>query len=446
MQGKLKKLKDNTGQYIYPVTHSDAVFVNNKSLTQTLEELPTSSASSSDVALKKPVVVFIYDDTSDVNYDNMNIFTSRGVRYTTGLRQDFITSSFTWDKVREMQSQGFEIAYHGMTHNFTVGTLAADIAEYLTITDREGIKINGYIGANGLWDENIVFHTYFERFKWARGSGASNGVANVKNPVDYFKHIYDSNSFIDDLTSDTAVTTLKTKIDALATRGTGVLTLSAHMTSAQVPYIAQILDYIISKNIQIMTVSEAYEIYGAVLEFYDSSLILGGDFTKRGSGNGGTSINPASPHFILQKDGTLITNGAAVKFTLPKYKGVALNGNTLPDSFEVGVSIVQYGSTDDRAGFPNVGTLYNFNLGKDNGQQFQLYKCHNIGGIYYREANTDNTWKSGMVNKLGVFRATVPTTPTSSGFKGDFTADANYLYICHSDNNWIRVAKDSAWV
>lgn len=453
MQGKISKIKDNNGQYKYPVTVSDAVFVEpNKTLTTKLSEMSGGgsvevTAVNSDVATRKPVVSFMFDDTAIVNYNTLSDWTSRGVAYTTGFRQDFIGAAgggLTFDMLREMQNAGIEIAYHGMTHNYTgKSDYVTDIPTYLDIAKTEGLNIHGFIGPNGDYYEDVVFHNHFDTFKWARGGGASNGVANVRVPVDYFKFI--TSSFIDDLTSEAALTTLKTKIDVLTTRGTGVLTLSAHMNTSITPYIPALLDYILASGIEIMTVSQAYETYGALWEFYDSNLILGSDFTKRGSGNGGTSINPASPHFILMKDGTVVSNTTAMKMITPKYRNVAINGNTLPDSFDVGVSVIQYGSADDRAGFPNIGTLYNFNLGKDNGQQFQLYKCHNKGGIYYREANTDNTWKTGMVNKLGIFRSTVPNATNATGFQGDFSADANYVYICYADNSWIRVPKDSTW-
>lgn len=39
----------------------------------------------------------------------------------------------------------------------------------------------------------------------------------------------------------------------------------------------------------------------------------------------------------------------------------------------------------------------------------------------------------------------VPGGPTASGKQGQISADANYMYICYSDGNWIRIAKDGTW-
>ena len=38
----------------------------------------------------------------------------------------------------------------------------------------------------------------------------------------------------------------------------------------------------------------------------------------------------------------------------------------------------------------------------------------------------------------------VPTSATATGYKGDFSADANYMYVCYATNQWIRIAK-STW-
>lgn len=39
----------------------------------------------------------------------------------------------------------------------------------------------------------------------------------------------------------------------------------------------------------------------------------------------------------------------------------------------------------------------------------------------------------------------VPTGPTATGKAGQVSGDADYIYFCHSDNNWTRVAKDGTW-
>ena len=56
-----------------------------------------------------------------------------------------------------------------------------------------------------------------------------------------------------------------------------------------------------------------------------------------------------------------------------------------------------------------------------------------------------NTCSDVVRNLLSTYTATIPTTPLSSGKKGQFTADGSFAYICYSDNSWIRIAKDPTW-
>lgn len=458
MDGKIKKLKDNNGLGVYPVTRGEAVFVeDNKTLNQKLSELstmqPTTPTTSEDSVLKTaehsaklPTVVFIFDDTMKYYYDNRAIFLDRGIRFTSALRQDYIGvgvngGTVTYDMVRQMQDEGFEFTYHGTKHNFTVAELEADINSFMEVANRENILINGFVGPNGLYDETIIFRTFLNLFKWARGSGA-NGVANVGVPMDYFKAL--RGDFIDDLTSDAALTTLKAKIDTLAMRGTGVLPLSMHWSSTQQTYLISLLDYILASGIQIKTVYEAWEDYGGVIEYFSSSIETNrNNLLVRTNGNETYTENPVRPHFILQRDGTIISNFSPVRLTEKKKGLKVINGNTLPSEFDIGISITQYGSVDDVTNLSGGGTLYTYNLGKNTGnEQFQIVK--NSKGFMFREAKTDGTWNT-FDKKLGMFKTTVPAGTNATGVQGDYAADSNYIYVCYANNSWIRIAKDNTW-
>lgn len=402
---------------------------------------------------KKATVVFVFDDTSDFYFNNRNVFSDRGVRFTTGLRQDFLVggaaaTGLTWDMVKTMNDEGFEIAYHGMHHNYGTDKTTeytADISTYLNLTDANNIPIKGFIGPNGDNPTNVVYGVYGDRLKWSAG-GEGGGSASVMSPVDYIKDL--PSSFIDDLTTDAALTSVKTSIDGLSTRGTGLIVLRNHWTSQIMPYTAQLLDYIIAKgNIDILTASQAYERYGPLYEFYDSSITDMGTllWNKRQDGNGPDSYNIGKPHFLVQKDGTVMSNYTPVKVSTPTKGSIKLNGNSSPSTFDFGTTIIQYGSTDDSGGV-GIGTLFNYNYGRNVGhEQFQIVKGYSSGGFFLREVDqTTGTWNtSGFTDKLGVFRATKPTSSTSSGSKGDWSADASYLYICYADNNWIRIPKDT---
>lgn len=65
-------------------------------------------------------------------------------------------------------------------------------------------------------------------------------------------------------------------------------------------------------------------------------------------------------------------------------------------------------------------------------------------GIYKRGYNGNtNSWSEWLKVGATTRFVSVPTSATATGKKGDFSADANYLYVCHNANQWIRIAKDT---
>lgn len=67
----------------------------------------------------------------------------------------------------------------------------------------------------------------------------------------------------------------------------------------------------------------------------------------------------------------------------------------------------------------------------------------------------DNNWDVPINNALtnldgrvttleGLNETTVPpTTPTSAGWPGQVASDETYLYVCVSENLWVRVLRES---
>lgn len=80
----------------------------------------------------------------------------------------------TWDELRQLQDMGFEICFHGMLHSHTpAGTapnnddiLIADIAEFKSLCQQNGIKICGYCGVN----HYPLPVDAFKEFEWARSA------------------------------------------------------------------------------------------------------------------------------------------------------------------------------------------------------------------------------------------------------------------------------------
>lgn len=69
-----------------------------------------------------------------------------------------------------------------------------------------------------------------------------------------------------------------------------------------------------------------------------------------------------------------------------------------------------------------------------------------IGQLYYDTTISKPIWNDGTnwIDTMGIF-VPVPSWKGASGRKGAFSADSNFLYVCVTDNTWIRVAKDPSW-
>jgi hypothetical protein len=52
-------------------------------------------------------------------------------------------------------------------------------------------------------------------------------------------------------------------------------------------------------------------------------------------------------------------------------------------------------------------------------------------------------WYASATNSISAAPqiVAVPQTANAKGTKGDIASDANYLYICHTNNQWLRVPK-----
>ena len=219
-----------------------------------------NGSKTSFISSNEPMVMFIFDDLSGITYRMFNeVFKPRGIAFTAALRMDVCPE---YSIIREMQDGGCEIACHGYAHDSNISTVPDDIKSYLDKASLEQLNTFGYVGPNGFYDERIIFHDNFESFKWTR-SGCANGCGSIPSPSKFCKRV--QSCFIDDMTTTEKLEQAKVAIDDLADYGTGYLCFSSHVGS-NYDYLIELVDYILSKNISIKTVIEAYETYGAIFE------------------------------------------------------------------------------------------------------------------------------------------------------------------------------------
>ena len=67
------------------------------------------------------------------------------------------------------------------------------------------------------------------------------------------------------------------------------------------------------------------------------------------------------------------------------------------------------------------------------------------GSLGFGDARNAPVVFDGSAFKTITTTVGVPTGPTATGKAGQVSGDANYVYFCHTDDNWVRVAKDNTW-
>jgi hypothetical protein len=67
------------------------------------------------------------------------------------------------------------------------------------------------------------------------------------------------------------------------------------------------------------------------------------------------------------------------------------------------------------------------------------------GSIGFGDTRDSMVVYDGTVFRTVTTNVGVPAGPTATGKAGQIAGDADYVYFCHSNDNWIRVAKDASW-
>lgn len=241
------------------------------------------------------IVTFIDDDGyTDFLTKFKPIADSKGIKVTLGIVTDWVGTSgkLTVDQLHQLQNEGFEIASHSKTHvELKIQTISMIDAELKLSQD--WLKANGFNG--------------YKYFVYPFG----NTDVNVKNAVrKYYDYAFDNslnyntmpidNFRVQRVDADYAtLSALQTSLDN-AISDNGWLVLLSHtyrpdgdINSAATFSIAkmtQFIDYIQSKNVPIMTVSEALK--------YKGNIISAGEYTQDGfavSKNGQSKVTNNIP-------------------------------------------------------------------------------------------------------------------------------------------------------
>lgn len=394
-------------------------------------------------AKAKNVVAIFLDDVTDDLYTNREKFKTRGIKITGGLRLDGVSDSgfspsvssdggvsfpTTYAHIKELQDDyGIDFAYHGTKHGNNWGTtwsISEDINAFLESTSQHGIKIMGYIGPNGA---NLPYKSK-DKFLWRRNGMTGNTTAKPSMffyPEDHIN--------LDTIKTASIFESIKKSIDTLATKEGHVLALTGHVPIViNLDNFWSLIDYIISKGIDIITATEARMRYGYAIARLPEKTMIDDILDISGKGN---YVLPN--YFAMTESGVIKSNYCPVRWIDVSNINNA-NINNI-ENFEFGTTIVSSGSIDLMNGIPTVGTTFINRYGK-NGEDFMIYRAYNDAGLFFRDVKTRQRW-----DKFAIVSTTVPTSPTATGYIGEMAVDTNYLYVCIASNSWIRIAKDSTW-
>ena len=392
---------------------------------------------------KNAVAIFL-DDVNDNLYAKREELKIRGIKITGGIRLDSVSDSgfdpsissdkgskpfTTYSHIKELQDDyGIDFAYHGTKHGAHWGVtwdINEDINNFLASTTEHGININGYLGPNGA----TLPTDSKDKFLWRRNSLRQSGTTTNSDTFFY----PENHITIDDIGTDARLEAYKKVIDNLATKKGHVLSMTGHIPGAFTEdNFWALIDYIISKDIDIITATEARMRYGYAIARLPEKTMIDDILGMSGVGN-----YKLPNYFAMTENGVIKSNYSPIRWI--DVSNIATPNINNIKNFELGTTIVSGGSSGNLTGVPTVGTTFINRYGK-NGEDFMLYRAYNDAGLYFRDVKTRQRW-----DKIGIISKTVPTSSTDTGYVGEMAVDTNYLYVCVASNSWIRIAKDSTW-
>lgn len=334
----------------------------------------------------KPIVTFISDDGNKKDYENLKpIAVSKGVPFVSAIVTNAIgnTTQMTLAQLLELQSLGWEMSSHTHTHT-TLTTLTYDQIDIEMKTSKEtleglGIKCSTLCIPYGIYNDNVLEISR----KYFRGARSSDGGINTP-PLKTFRTVsvlYAEDSVIDAVSgfARNSLEYYKLKVDnAVAQNGwLQFLMHSNNVDATQLGYLGQLIDYIQSLNIDIVTLDEGFDIYGNIIDIgnYDTN-----DLSKK--------------HYVVGANGTMSKTRSDDKIFITNTN--EYSNASLPSDFVKGFITYTKVSLSSATGMPEskAGTLITDNIQTDAGWSYQEYHVIGSANIYKRYSLSNNTWST----------------------------------------------------
>ena len=304
------------------------------------------------------------------------IFEEKGVRCNLAINPAYVgdENKYTWEELKQLQSEGYEIVSHGYDHKdfdtMTDVQLIEDCEKVKSLFNQHGIDYKNIcvLPNNKQGNTNIIKKYY----NFCYGN-TTTGNSHATLPLDSMKI---ARCNIEGYTLEQ----LKARVDnAIANKA--YLTFMIHswmdvfQTEQKQQDIKDLIDYIKSRNIKIVTSSVARSLIGNSIEY-------------------GT-VNDSN-HIIVTNYGKIFQN--SVEF---KYIGFVNDLTKLPDLYDGDkVTLSRYGSNTPGAPNTSGGWMLTFKDKKDNSNTYTVNIAFSIGNtvnhIYKQTFNNSinlwNTW------------------------------------------------------
>jgi len=227
----------------------------------------TINVNDPPVPFLAPKLVFTFDGNNATLYnETFRIFKDKSVPFTLYVTTDWAGNAgmFTWAQIQEMNEDGIDIQCHGQTHTRFTDLTAAELAAEL-------LAVNAAFVANGLESPNHCAYPY-----GTSGAAVEAVVDNYRlTGVKYYSlpailqyrnlNKYQIGRYrIDTILDQTTCNAFKAQIDDAVINNGAIITIghsgwtNVYPYGIKEEYLREIIDYAVSKGVDIISVSELY--------------------------------------------------------------------------------------------------------------------------------------------------------------------------------------------
>lgn len=283
--------------------------VDNRLSAQLAETRDFADMSFSSISTRKkqekPIITFLADDCTLKDYTDLKQFIlDKNVKVTLAVITSRVGTSgyMNFEQIKEMKELGCEILFHSHSHqNYTTLTkeeIDQDIRTGLAILKQQGIVVNGFVYPFNAYDYDKtvpVVQRYFN-FAFAKKDFGNyqgrNDVIMTNQAIDRIAlGSYFDGSKPEYPTDTSSLEYYISRVDeAIDIKNWVVFMIHSDVTtSEQWQHMRDLVDYIRSKNVDIVSATEGFEIYGNIMQI-------------------GTTTSVNQNHFWMNRKGEISSN------------------------------------------------------------------------------------------------------------------------------------------